>query len=727
MRNSAILVWLAALALGACGGGGNADGSSFASSSTASTAAAVGVAAVVLSADTMTIPADGSAVANITALVKDANNNAVRDVPVQFVSNGKSSLVVGQGTTDPTGVAKATLSAVGAAAGSTINVTAAAGTVNATLNIAVTNTQRTITVVTSLPQIPSDASKSAIITALVRDASNNVVTGAPVSFQSDSGSLTVSSAQTDNTGTAKATLNAGTDPTNRKITVTVSSGTATATVQVDVTGTNLTVSGPTNLVLGSTGSYTALLTNSAGQGIPAATVTVASSKGNTIVQPAKTDANGRATFNLTATSTSGGTDTITAISLGIQATTSTTVSTQTFTVTAPANNVKVNLGNTQTVTVNWKNGGTPVQFQPVTFAATRGTLSSATPVLTDASGNASVTISSTSAGPSIVSASGAGVSAQVAISFVAIAPSQVAVQAGPASVPVGGTSAITAIVRDAANNLVEGATINFQVQTDPTNGGLNAASVVTNAQGVAQVQYTAGNTSSGANGVTVVATVNGTAISGSTSLTVGGQTVFLSLGTGNTIDVTKGPAVYQITYSVFAVDAGGAALANVPITLKILPVAYGKGVLAGCPGGQYWGAAYSTLTSDPASYNGQRMCKNEDTDYTGNINSLGIVGGIPVKDYNTSGKLEPGNIPVVAPSSGVTDANGRLDVTVTYPRDHAYWVEVSLVASTTVQGTESNATSTFILQGALGDYACAVGPPGPVSPYGTGTTCADPK
>jgi hypothetical protein len=73
----------------------------------------------------------------------------------------------------------------------------------------------------------------------------------------------------------------------------------------------------------------------------------------------------------------------------------------------------------------------------------------------------------------------------------------------------------------------------------------------------------------------------------------------------------------------------------------------------------------------------------------------------------------------------VTDANGRFDVKVTYPRDHAYWVEVTLVASTTVQGTQSSTSSTFVLQGAVADYACSIGPPGPVSPYGVANTCAN--
>ena len=55
---------------------------------------------------------------------------------------------------------------------------------------------------------------------------------------------------------------------------------------------------------------------------------------------------------------------------------------------------------------------------------------------------------------------------------------------------------------------------------------------------------------------------------------------------------------------------------------------------------------------------------------------------------------------------------------ITYPRDHSYWVKVNLVASTTVQGTESSTNSTFMLVGAIVDYSCSIGPPGPVSPYG---------
>lgn len=717
MRKIRWFTALAALALAACGGGSDC-GTSFANTCGTGTGGGSTVAAVTLTSDTMSIPSDGSVPANITALAKDANNNAVSGVTVTFSSTA-GSLVVSQATTDASGMAKAALSATGVAAGSSITVTANAGTASGNIAISVVSTQRTVSVVTSLAQIPSDGSKSATLTALVRDANNNVLPAVSVSFVATSGALTVTQAVTDVNGVATATLSAGTDPTNRTITVTVTAGTATANLPVSVTGTSLTLSGPANLVIANNGTYDVLLTSSSGQGIPGAAVTVTSANGNTATPSMlTTNGSGHATFTLTAVN--GGTDTITAASLGLTQQKTVDVSTQSFSISSPADGTKVNLGASQIVTVTWLNGGAPVVGSPVTFASTRGTLVPGTPVNTDASGNASVSISSTGAGPSIVSASGLGVTAQISLDFVAITPSQIAVQAAPATVAVAGSSTISATVRDAANNLVEGATVDFQVQTDPTNGGLSVASAVTNSQGIAQTVYTAGNTSSGANGVTVKATVHLTAITNTTNLTVGGQTVFLSLGTGNTIDTTKGPAVYQIVYSVFAVDSGGAALAGIPVTLAVLPVAYGKGQMVQ-PCTTNWVPNYSTLSTDAFAYNSTLLCRNEDTDYTGNINS---TAG---KDYNNNGKLDPGNVAVVAPSSGTTDASGRLDVTITYPRDHAYWVMVSLVASTQVTGTQSSTTSTFVLPGATTDYTCTVGPPGFTSPYGTATTCANPN
>lgn len=583
-----------------------------------------------------------------------------------------------------------------------------------------------LTLITSLAQLPSDGSKTATITAQALDANNNVMPDITVVFQTDSGTLMPTQPLTDSSGLALATLGAGSDPTNRTITVTATAGSTTATVPIGVNGTALALSGPSNLVLNNSGDYTAVLTDSSGQGIPNTAVTFTSANGNTL-SPATgtTGSDGRLTVTLTAAN--GGTDTITASALGLQQAKSVNISTQDFSLAVTGNST-IALGASATVTATWLNNGVPVANKAVTFAATRGTLTPTTPVMTNASGQASVSITSLSAGPSVINASGSGVSTQLTLNFVADDPSQIAVQAGPASVSVGAQSTITAIVRDAANNPVQGATVNFQITADPTNGGLSTATAVTDAQGTAQSVYTAGNTSSGANAVTISGSVNAKGgaptYTASTNLTVGGQTVFLSMGTGNTI-TSPTESTYQIMFSIFAVDSGGGPLSGMPITIKVLPVAYGKGVMGGCPApGPTWTPQYATASADPDSYNGYSLCNNEDIDYTGNINSL------PSKDYNGSGKLEPGNVAVVSPNSGSTDANGRLDVLVSYPKDHAYWVMESIIASTTVQGTQSSTTSTFVLPGDVNDYGCTTAPPGPISPYGIAAatgTCADPN
>jgi hypothetical protein len=67
-------------------------------------------------------------------------------------------------------------------------------------------------------------------------------------------------------------------------------------------------------------------------------------------------------------------------------------------------------------------------------------------------------------------------------------------------------------------------------------------------------------------------------------------------------------------------------------------------------------------------------------------------------------------------------------VTVTYPKDHAYYVQVELIATTAVTGTQSTTASTFWLPYAAADFdQQGITPPGPVSPYGTASSCANPN
>lgn len=722
---------LAGLLVTACGGGNTLTAPTSGSSGTTGTTASVTKLAVTSS--TSSIAADGSTTATISAVATDVNNNVVSGATVAFTATA-GGIAVTSATTDSTGTATASLTANGAAVGTAITVTATAGSGTGTTVVNVVALTQTVSLITSAAQIPSNSTQSATITALVRDANNNVLPGVKVTFGATSGAIapsaTVAGAAanpavvagtTDANGVAQAQLNSGNDFTNRTITVSAAAGSANATVPVEVTGTTLSISGPANLVLNSQATYTVTLKDSGGAGIPNQTVTLTDANGNGLsATSATTGSTGQATVTLTASSSANsGNDTLQAVSLGLTVSQSISVSTQSFAITTPATQTTdVDLGASQMITATWLNNGAPVVGSTVNFSTTRGTLTAASAV-TSGSGTASVSISSTGAGPAVVQASGTGVAATTAIDFVATNPTQIAVQATPASVATGASSSITATVRDPNNNLVQGQTVDF-VLTDTTGGSLSAPSATTNEQGQATVNYTAGSSTSAANGVSIKGTVAGTAVSNTATLTVGGQTVNLSLGTGNKIVGINQETQYQIEYAIQAIDAHGAAIPNVPVTVSILPVSYIKAYMTWC------GAVYGTGCPDPNSHTVPpantpvTVCPNEDINHTGIYQAS--------EDINNNGKLDPGNVATVSPSSGVTDATGTVIVTITYPADHAFYVTETLTATATVSGTQSSTSATFLLEGATADYDVQTNsPPGPVSPYGIATSCANPN
>ncbi len=699
---SRVFVLAGMLAVAACGGGGD---SKFETPGGGGGGGGTGsVATLSVSTTTASIPSDGSATATITALAKDANNNAMSGVAVTFSSDG-GSLMVTQATTDATGTATATLSATGMAAGSTIAVTASGGGATGNVNVAVANTQQTITLATDLPQIPSDGSKQATITAFVRGANNQLLQGVPVSFTADAGGVQITRGVTDATGTATAVLITTGDRTNRRITVTGTAGSSNGTVAVDVAGTRLTVAGPTSLVQGASALYNVSLVDSGNNGIPGSTVTVSSAKANGL-NPATglvTDASGHATFTLTATN--AGAETLTLGALGMTARQNVAVSNDNFAFTAPAENSKINLGAAQNVTIKWSTGGVAQQNKQISFTTTRGSITSQ--ATTDANGEATVTVSSTTAGPAIITASATGVSAQLHVSFIATVPNAIALQASPNTIPTQGTSTIIATVRDPAQNLVEGQTVNFQL-TDVTGGSLSLASAVTDAQGTAQTVYTASSTPSAAGGVLVAATVQGTAVTTSTNLTVGGQTVFISLVTGNKLSENNTKTQFKLPYSVMAIDTAGNPVNGVSVSLTAHSLQYRKG---------YWDNTIDTTKWIPVD---TATCDNEDKDLNGVFN-------LPVDfDENTDGVLTPGDRAVVSPGSVVTAGNGSADFTVDYGQNYAHWVAIQLTAKATVQGTESSTSASFwlpMLATYIDDEKTSI--PGEFSPFGQAAVCSD--
>jgi hypothetical protein len=124
-------------------------------------------------------------------------------------------------------------------------------------------------------------------------------------------------------------------------------------------------------------------------------------------------------------------------------------------------------------------------------------------------------------------------------------------------------------------------------------------------------------------------------------------------------------------------------------------------------------------------------CLDEDI-FTGNPNfdRNGVLDA--GEDNNGNGRIEAGNIASAVANVGgggtlTTDANGFGLIDVYWPQEFAYWLEVTLEARTSVQGTEFTESTTFLLDGSATDFNSAtVAPPGVVSPFGSDGDCSTP-
>lgn len=590
-------------------------------------------------------------------------------------------------------------------------------------------TVATVTVLAASPQLPSDQTgvSTLQITAQVKDAANAVIADVPVSFAATSGSLAVTQPVSAANGIAIAELSNGTNPANRSITVTATAGGVSGSVTIAVTGSTVGVSGPTALASGQSGAYIVSVKDSKGLGVPGTLVTVTSANGNTIASPSLTT-DGTGNVNLTVTATVAGNDTLTVNALGQNATAPIAISGDVFNFTAPAAGTEVQLAPaTQALTVRWTKSGVPQAGQTIDFSTTRGTLSAASAV-TDGNGDATVSVSATTAGPAVVTATNPeGTSTTRNIEFIATVANTVDLQASLLTVPTGGQTELIALVRDAANNLVKNQVVQFVIDADITGGSLSVGSATTDSQGRARAVYTGGSVQSAANGVVIRAVVQGTAVEDTVNLTVARQELFITLGTGNTL-FEIGTATYAKEWVILVTDVEGNAVANKPVQAAIRSRRYFKGELTFLD--PVWGYA-------PGS---PQRCDDED------LNKNGIFDAGD-NDFNGNGILEAGNIALVAavPESAplndpcstagaqgvaanvTTNSQGRARICVFYPQNYALWLEAALTAKASVAGSEFSRSSVFVLDVLTDDIDDATQtPPNLLSPFGTDLDCAVP-
>ena len=635
-----------------------------------------------------------------------------------YAAQSNNETVVAATISTPGSDTKAILTLTPKANGlATVQVTDSRGR-SISINVTVVNGTGGTSVVSSV-DVTTDklsllsASGEATITAFVKNAANVAMPNVAVQFSADSGTLLSAETTTNASGVATARLSPGGNRSNREITVRASAGTQSGAVKVAVTGSTLTITGSSTQQLGSTAAYSVRAVDSSGNPLAGMGLTVLSSLGNAL-SPATltTDAAGNASFSYTAGNS--GTDVLSVTGLGsMRQNLSVTISAVSLSFVSPASNTSVNVTASQPVNIRYLVGGVAQSGVTVNFSSTRGAVSSAS-VLTNASGEASVNVASSTAGPATVTAQIAGVGvATLPVTFVATSPATITLQGTPSAVAPNqsGTTAnqstLSAVVRDASGNLVAGQTVNFNLVSDLSGGSLSAGAAVTDANGRAQVQFIAGASSTPANGVVVRATVAG--ISSTAPLTVSGSALFISFGISNEIS-NLDPTIYTKRFAVYVTDANGVAVGNQAVNLSVIPTQYGKGTLS-------W---YSTPGVCAYSAGSPTWCPNEDA------NGNGILDG--GEDANTNGRLTPGNVVVASPGVVTTDSAGRAYFDLQYGEQYALWAVVQLRARAAVSGTESIATTDFLLVGLADDYNQeGVSPAGRVSPFGAAASCANPN
>jgi hypothetical protein len=604
----------------------------------------------------------------------------------------------------------------------------------------------------SSQQLASSGLDTITLTAIAKDKNNNLLENIKVSFTASSGNIEVVKAVTGPDGKASAKLTTENAPANRVIDIKASSDLVEDIVSVQVVGTSITLTGSSSLAIGDANDYIIKVLDSDGKGI--AKTTVALSVTNistelpagdvssiTILESVLTDFEGQATLSVTGTT--GGTNTIIADAFGASANQAVAVQADSFFFSSFSNGSStvdpstgvipdVLLSKSAEVTLLWTRSGVVVKDDTkVNFTTTRGSLSSST--ATTVNGKVTVMVTSIDAGKALITFIGNDevggqnieLSNQLEFEFVADTAATVKAQASPKSIgPNGQTSTIFIIVKDVNGNLVKGKDIDFEL-TDISGGSIFPASATTDSSGSASTVYTS-QTTSAQDAVSITATVKETPdVKDLVTLTVSDRELFIALGTGNKVEVL-GSTDYIKEYSVFVTDADSNPVKNVELTISAIPETYYKGFwMQTYEGDKFisWVVAGEGSISKPLSINDLKDCSNED---------LNLDGILDVdEDVNGNGKLTPGNV-VAADGSITTDADGRGVIKIRYGQSYANFVDIKLIASSKVSGTESSAQTIFTLP-VLSEHVLNenVSPPtqgiGTTGPFGDVFNCSNPE
>jgi len=735
--------------LAACGGGGDSGGGA-AGQSGSITIQYRGEDGTLNPPPFPAIRADGTSSVIISATIRDSAGNPVRHYTEvtfsttlgHFENGGTTYTMYTQPPLDekgwpdtkaaPTGIAEAALIA-GTSAGTAIVTIRSSGVTNSASIEITGGLAANISLKASSGTVWSDNSNNTTITATVLDANNAALKETTVSFRASDGTLSAPSVVTDEKGEAIVLFSAGNmDNSNRTSTITATAGSVSRQILIQVTGTTLTLSTDyTTLEIEAptagfgagkdTATLTITATDAGKNPIYNALITIEvdpSSTGNVLLSPTGGYTDSKGELVVQVRGQAQGNVIVRAQGLGTTATQAYTVgiSGEIFSITSPDQDpYNLQKGSSLTVVVR-----APTQTQ-VIFATTCGAWDGgASPVVTKSVANKQATAVLRSDDACVATVQvydaadpGTSDSIKVNIYLPVDAASQIYLQAGAYVVArsIGGISntvALEALVRDDSFQIVPNVPVSFSI-ADSTGGGEYVSpplAYTLEGTGKAGATFTSGSMSSGAQGVTVNASVVGKpTVTDSVKIVIGGTAASVVVGQSTSIESINGDTSYKLPMTAQVVDSNGNPVANARISLQLWPKYYRTGI---------W--VPQTIGNTNCLPDVTNQYPNEDDTFPGTAFYRNLILD-PGEDRNGDGQLTPSSSSAGSlPAEVVADSTGVASFNLIYPKSSAVWIVAELTASTLVVGSETRSITEFVLPFLQSDAnSCSL----PDSPYNT--------
>lgn len=601
---------------------------------------------------------------------------------------------------------------------------------NASAPAVVTDTTGTATIASivisavdpKIESIKADGVTSASYLVRALDVNNGVVVGAKINLGASAG-LVVSPATvtTDAAGTGTVSLIAGSaDQTNRigKLSAACSGCSASAASKdVNVTGATLTLSNPggSNLVSGGASSTLSVTVKNVSGGLMASVpVSFASTDSQIVsVTPGTVTTNSSGVASVTVAGISSGSAgvNVTALGAATRQSYTTGAATSALSITSPANNAALVTNTSQAIAVS-ASGATSVVFTSTLGTFSNGLTSQAvavsggvaTAALTvPQAGVATVTVSDTLARtasiklnvtPAVSSANKIILSVNQTTLVVATTQSTPTVRLQAKAIATVGAS----------DQSVANVPIVFSMSGGPGGGEyLSTSFQFTDSFGYAYADFYSGVAVSIANGISVGASIQGTAVqtgvapsSNNVALTIGGQALSVAFGAASVLRENAEKTLYMADHSVIVTDANNNPVANALVTLRMRPVAFSTG--SACTIAQ-------TYCSEDANGNGSLDAGEDGARTTITVDTVGSCPSTPpAATGSLDGILTPQNsFAGSVPSTVTTGADGSANFTLTYLKGSALWVVDRLTATVSSSGTESSGSTVFRLRALKAD------------------------